>query len=324
MEKRECKIGGIKFENPLILAPMDGVTDMPFRKICKRLGADLIYNEFIQAEVAYKTEHKFKRKLDFSEEERPIALQLYSGDVKAMVQSCIAIERDYKPDFIDMNFGCWKPGICRRSAGAGALKNPDLMVEIIKECSNAVSTPITAKTRLGWDENSIIIEEIAPKLEEAGCKAIALHCRTRSNGMGGQADWNLFDKVKEKLSIPMFLNGDIFTPQDALRGFIETKTDGLMIGRAAMDNPFIFKYIKEFLKTGTYKIASAKEKLDVCIEHLTMSYNYRGFIGLRQFRKHYKTYLEEFPIFDEVRKKLVRMNEYKEVMETLNSLYKLI
>jgi tRNA-dihydrouridine synthase B len=324
MEKRAFNIGEIRFENPLILAPMDGITDMPFRKICKKLGADLIYNEFIQAEIAHKDGHKFKRKLDFSDMERPIALQLYSGDVDSMVKSCIAIEKEYKPDFIDMNFGCWKSGICRRGAGAGALKNPDLMVEIIKECSDAVATPITAKTRLGWDEDSIIIEDVAPKLEEAGCKALGLHCRTRSQGMGGKADWKIFDKVKEKLTIPLFLNGDIFTPHDALRGFKDTKADGLMIGRAAMYDPFIFKYMKEFLETGRYRLAGAREKLDICIEHLDVSYQYRGFIGLREFRKHYKTYLKEFPIFEEARKKLVRMDDYDSVMKILNHLYTLI
>ncbi|NCU33591.1 MAG: hypothetical protein EOM23_11835, partial [Candidatus Moranbacteria bacterium] len=221
--------------------------NMPFRMICRKLGADLIYNEFIQAEAFPKLNHKIMQKLDFSEIERPITFQVYGGDKGLLIDACKIIESDYKPDYIDLNFGCWKPKICKRFAGAGALLNPDYMIEIIEKCVEAVAIPITVKTRIGWDENSIIINALAPRIESAGAKALALHCRTREQKMKGKADWSIFNKVKEQISIPLFLNGDIFTPEDAKNALETTKADGLMIGRAAMDDPFIFKYIKDYL-----------------------------------------------------------------------------
>ena len=316
-EQNLFNIGKYSFDTPLVLAPMDGITNMPFRIICRKLGADLIYNEFIQAEAFPKLTIKNRRKLDFSDHERPLSLQVYSGDKELMVNACKILENEFKPDFIDLNFGCWKPKICKRFAGAGALQNPDLMIDIIESCVAATSLPITVKTRLGWDENSIIIDKIAPRIEEAGAKALALHCRTRKQGMRGDADWSLFNDVKASLSIPVFLNGDIVTPEDAKNALEITNADGLMIGRAALDDPFIFKYIKDYLKNGEYEIAPPEEKFEICKEHLNLLYEYKGDHGIKEFRKFYKKYLYNIPNIEPFLKKIVRIDEYSEVMKLL-------
>lgn len=320
MYGKEISIGKVLLKSPVILAPMDGVTDLPFRFICRDFGADLVFNEFIQAEAAEKEAHKHKTKLDIDFRERPVALQIYTSDPESAARACRRIEQEYRPDIIDLNFGCWKPGICRRGTGAGALDNIEKSGEIVRRCADAVGIPVTVKTRLGPDESSIVINRFAPLLEEAGAAAITLHCRTRKQGMGGKADWSYFNSVKKKISIPLFLNGDIFTPEDARRAFETTEADGIAIGRASMGNPFIFKQIKRYLETGEYEEISLFERIETCFKHLDLAYQYKGYYGMRAFRKYYKSYLSGLPNAEELRKKLVRLEDYSEVLKVLSEI----
>ncbi len=323
--QKETTLGKIRMINPLLLAPMDGINDYSFRMICKMMGADIIYSEFVQAEGFLNGSEKINKRTLFDAEERPFAIQLYSGNANIMAEAVMKT-LDFKPDIIDLNFGCWKPDIVRRNAGAGMLRHPDAMVEIARICSDicgSADIPLTIKTRLGWDFDSIIIEELAPRLEEAGVQAISLHCRTRSQGMGGDADWSYITKVKKHINIPLFLNGDVYTAEDAKSAMETEGCDGVMIGRGAIGNPFIFKQAKQYIETGIISdLISIEQRIETCKLHLSYSYKENGVKGLLAFRKHYSGYLKDIPHSEEYRKRLVTIESIAEIEKLLDEFYK--
>ncbi|MCX6154031.1 MAG: tRNA dihydrouridine synthase DusB [Candidatus Kapabacteria bacterium] len=313
------KIKNLEIRNCLVLAPMEAVTDIPFRLICKKMGADIVYSEFVASEALIRDSVKSYAKLRISDVERPIALQIFGGNIESMVESAKIVER-FEPDFIDINYGCWVSKVVKNDAGAALLKNPQKMADMTNSIVNSIKIPVTIKTRIGWDKNSIEIEKVAKLQEEAGASAIAIHCRTREQGISGKADWSWINKVKEHVkNIPIILNGDVASPEDAKRAFDETGCDAVMIGRGAIGNPFIFRTTKQFLENGEIDWKNAiGERIDTCLEHLQLNIEYKGFKrGFTEFRKHYSGYIKGFRNAAHVRQKLVVMESVEEVRDTL-------
>ena len=269
------KIGSIDIDKPLCLAPMEDVTELPFRLICKRLGADIVYTEFTSSEGIIRDIPRIMEKIQISEEERPVAIQIFGGRPEAMAGAAEAIEK-LKPDFIDINCGCWVKNHVARNEGAGLLRDLPLFEQIVKATVKGTKLPVTVKTRLGWDDQSIVILDVAKMVEAAGAKALTLHCRTRSQAHSGFADWSWLEKIKKAISIPVIGNGDITCPED-VQAMLETGCDGVMIGRGAIANPWIFKQTKHFLETGEHMPEpSIEEKIQICIEHLKLNVQYKG------------------------------------------------
>jgi len=311
------KIGRYTFEKGVFLAPMEGVTDLPFRLVCKRMGAALVYSEFIASEALIRDSEKSKRKMLIDEEERPSAVQIFGSRPEAMAESAKIIEES-GADILDLNFGCWVRKVVNHNAGAALLKYPDLMKDIVSEVVKSVSIPVTAKTRLGWDKSSINIIEIAQLLEQAGIKALTVHCRTRDMGMSGEADWSWIPKIRDAVTIPIILNGDVKTAADCLRAFEETGCDAVMIGRAALGNPFVFKQAHALLNDGrVIEDSDIGAKASVCLEHLRLNIQHKGIPrGINEFRKHYSGYFKGFRNASALRQQLVLMNSYEEIEDT--------
>ncbi len=308
----------IFINNALLLAPMEDVTDLPFRVICKRQGADIVYSEFIASEGIVRDSARSKQKMEIAEEERPCAIQIFGHDVENMVKSAKVVE-DSGADFIDINYGCWVKKVVTRNAGAALLKDPDKMAEMTRRVAESVDIPVTVKTRLGWSKDEIVILKVAPMLEQAGAKALAVHCRTRDQGMKGPVDWNWIPRIKEVVGIPVILNGDVITPEDTKRAFEATGCDAVMIGRGAIGNPFLFKRSKLYLQSGELPPEpSAEERINVCLGHLELSLKYKGFPrGLYEFRKHYGGYLKGLFNASSVRQKLVVAGSFEECSRLL-------
>ena len=246
------KIGNIEFPKyPVFLAPMEDVTDIGFRLLCKQFGADMVYTEFVSSDALIRHVNKTKAKLEISEKERPVAIQIYGREVDAMVEAAKICEES-KPDILDINFGCPVKKVAGKGAGSGMMRTPQLMLEIVREVVRSVKIPVTVKTRLGWDNNSKIIVELAEQLQDAGIRALTIHGRTRSQMYTGEADWSLIAKVKEnpRMNIPIIGNGDITSPEICRNRFLETGVDAVMIGRGSIGNPWIFEDVKYFLETG--------------------------------------------------------------------------
>lgn len=246
------KIGNINFpENPVFLAPMEDVTDMGFRLMCKQFGADMVYTEFVSSDALIRHVNKTKSKLTISDEERPVAIQIYGRDVEAMVEAAKICEES-NPDILDINFGCPVKKVAGKGAGSGMLRTPDLMVEITKAVVEAVNIPVTVKTRLGWDNDSKIIVELAERLQDTGIQALTIHGRTRSQMYTGEADWTLIGEIKNntRMHIPIIGNGDVNSPQICKQRFDETGVDAIMVGRGSIGSPWIFEEIKQYLNTG--------------------------------------------------------------------------
>lgn len=314
------KIGEkIDIENAIVLAPMEDVTELPFRLICKKFGADIVYSEFISSEALYRRVEKSLKKIEFVEEERPIGIQIFGANDEPMTESARIVE-SFGPDLIDINFGCWVRNVVKNNAGAAMLKQPDRMQELTRKVVESVSLPVTVKTRLGWDRNSIIIEDVARRLEDAGISALAIHCRTREDAHKSQADWTWISRVKKVVSIPVILNGDIKTAEDVYRAFIETGCDAVMIGRAAIGNPFIFAEAKEFLRTKQITPpATIENRINVCLEHLKLNIQYKGErLGLIEFRKFYNGYLKGIPNIARIKQQLVTSESIDEIETILN------
>jgi nifR3 family TIM-barrel protein len=321
------KIGPINLPTfPLLLAPMEDVSDPPFRALCKEHGADLMYTEFISSEGLIRDAIKSRQKLDIFDYEKPIGIQIFGGDEEAMALSSKIVSVT-KPDLVDINFGCPVKKVVCKGAGAGVLKDIDLMVRLTKAVVNATDLPVTVKTRLGWDNNSLNIEEVAERLQDVGIKALSIHGRTRMQMYKGEADWSLIAKVKNnpRIHIPIFGNGDIDSPEKALAYKNRYGVDGVMIGRAAIGYPWIFREIKHFLNTGQHLAApSIEERVAACKKHLDGSMDWKGErLGILEMRRHYANYLKGFPNIKEFRARLVNSldkNELYEILEEVNAI----
>jgi tRNA-dihydrouridine synthase B len=316
------KIGNISLpEFPLLLAPMEDVSDPPFRTVCKDNGADLMYTEFISSEGLIRDAIKSRRKLDIFDYERPVGIQIFGGDEEALSLSAKIVEAA-NPDLLDINFGCPVKKVACRGAGAGVLKDIDLMVRLTDAVVKSTSLPVTVKTRLGWDENSLNIEEVAERLQDVGIKALAVHGRTRAQMYKGEADWSLIAKVKNnpRIHIPIFGNGDIDSPQKALEYKNRYGVDGIMIGRAAIGYPWIFNEIKHFIATGEMlPLPTIEDRIEVCKKHLHKSVEWKGPVtGINEMRRHYANYLKGFPGIKDYRNRLVTLKEVEEVESVLD------
>lgn len=306
---------------PLSLAPMEDVSDPPFRAVCKDNGADLMYTEFISSEGLIRDAIKSRQKLDIFDYERPVGIQIFGGDEEAMAMSARIVEA-VDPDLVDINFGCPVKKVVSKGAGAGVLKDVDLMVRLTEAVVKSTHLPVTVKTRLGWDDSSRNIEEVAERLQDTGIKALAIHGRTRAQMYKGEADWSLIAKVKNnpRIHIPIFGNGDIDSPQKAVAYKNRYGVDGIMIGRAAIGYPWIFREIKHFMETGELLAPpTVEERVEVARKHLRKSLEWKGpIVGINEMRRHYANYLKGLPNIKEYRNRLVTLREMEEVEEVLD------
>jgi len=306
---------------PLLLAPMEDVSDPPFRSVCKVNGADLMYTEFISSEGLIRDAIKSRKKLDIFESERPVGIQIFGGDEEAMSLSAKIVDT-VNPDLLDINFGCPVKKVVSKGAGAAVLKDVDLMVRLTKAVVNSTKLPVTVKTRLGWDDNSINIEEVAERLQDVGIKALAIHGRTRCQLYKGVANWEPIARVKNnpRIHIPIFGNGDIDSPEKALLYKNRYGVDGVMIGRAAIGYPWIFREIKHFLATGEHlPPPTVQQRVDVIRQHLHRSVEWKGpIVGINEMRRHYTNYLKGLPNIKEFRAKLVTLPEVAAIDEVLD------
>jgi len=312
------KVGNIEIEKALLLAPMEDVTDISFRNLCKEFGADIVYTEFVNSEGLIRSNEKTHKKLKITEKERPVGIQIYGENLGSMVAAARIAEEE-NPDIIDINAGCWVKKVANRGAGAGLLKDPPYLERMVREIVQAVSKPVTVKTRIGWDKDTIHIVEISQRLQDAGAKALTIHCRTRQQGHSGDADWEWINKIKEVVDIPVILNGGVFTPEDVKAVFDNTRADGVMIARGAISNPWIFKESKELLKLGY--VASnpdQNEKIEVALKHLEDSIAIKGEKrAVLEFRKYYSSYLKGLHGVSAIRQELMTYMEFVQIRERL-------
>lgn len=306
---------------PVVLAPMEDVTDLTFRYICKGFGTDMMYTEFISSDGLIRDAAKTLAKMRIFDYERPIGIQIYGHIPEAMVEAAVRAQ-EAGPDFIDINFGCPVNKIARRGAGSGMMRFPDRMVEITRSVVDAVKLPVTVKTRLGWDDDSKIIVELAERLQDAGIEALTIHGRTRAQMYKGQADWTLIGKVKAnpRMRIPIIGNGDITTPQQAKDAFDRYGVDAVMIGRASFGHPWIFREVKHFLQTGEIlEPMSVSERVELAKRHLAKSLEIKGEkVGILEMRRHLSCYFKGLDNFKETRLKLVTSTDPQELFSLLD------
>ncbi len=304
------KVAGIEVgDRPLILAPMEDVTNPPFRKFCKKYGADWLYSEFVSADALVRSVNKSLKKLTIDETERPVTIQIYGRFIDSMVEAAKIVE-EVRPDFIDINFGCPVKRVAQKGAGAGMLKDIPLMVEMTRQIVQAVKIPVTAKTRLGWDCEHIIIEDIAERLQDVGIQALAIHGRTRSQMYSGEADWEPIARVKNnpRIKIPFLGNGDITSPEKAKEAFERYGVDGVMIGRATIGHPWIFKQIRHYFETGELlPDLSVKEQIEVIKEQILLSVEWIDEVrGLLHMRRHMASMFKGLPHFRDLRIRMLQ------------------
>ncbi|WAC00976.1 tRNA dihydrouridine synthase DusB [Lacinutrix neustonica] len=301
---------------PLLLAPMEDVSDPPFRALCKEQGADVVYTEFVSSEGLIRNAAKSVMKLDIYEKERPVGIQIFGANMESMLET-IDIVSASKPDIIDINFGCPVKKVVSKGAGAGILKDVCLMEQLTAEMVKRTNIPITVKTRLGWDHDSIRIVEVAERLQDVGCKAIAIHGRTGAQMYKGEADWEPIAQVKNnpRMHIPVFGNGDVTSPERAMEMRDVYGLDGCMIGRATIGNPWFFKQVKHFFETGEHLAPiSLAERVDAARRHLQMAIDWKGeILGVFETRRHYTNYFKGIPHFKEHRMKMVTSDASKDV-----------
>ena len=319
-----AKIGNIDLgEFPLLLAPMEDVSDPPFRRLCKLHGADMLYSEFISSEGLIRDAIKSRQKLDIFDYERPVGIQIFGGDEEAMALSA-KIVATVRPDLVDINFGCPVKKVVSKGAGAGVLKDIDLMVRLTKAVVRSTDLPVTVKTRLGWDESSINIEEVAERLQDVGISALTIHARTRSQMYKGHSDWSYIAKVKNnpRIHIPIFGNGDIDSPQKALEYRNKYGVDGIMIGRAAIGYPWIFREIKHYFATGELlSPPTIADRVAAARNHLIWSVEWKGERqGGLEMRRHYANYFKGLPNFKEHRQRLVTLDSAAEIVTALEEI----
>jgi len=313
-------IGSIALDHPLVLAPMEDHTDRSFRRICKDLGADLVYTEFASSEALIRNAEKTINKIRVAEDERPIGIQLF-GALDTSMTAAARVAESMEPDFIDINCGCWVKKVALRGAGAGLLKDIKAFEKVVRATMAGTGLPVTVKTRLGWDRENIIILEVARMLEDLGVAALAIHCRTRDAAHSGVPDWTWLERLKEAVNMPIIGNGGIHGPLDVKRMF-ETGCDGVMIGQAAIRYPWIFRDARTFLATGHLPDPpSQEERVTMCRRHLSLMVNEKGEKkGVMEFRKFYSHYLRGIPGIKEVRSELVTMKDMGEIMDRLEPL----
>lgn len=313
---RDIELG----EFPLLLAPMEDVSDPPFRALCKKHGADLMYTEFISSEGLIRDAIKSRKKLDIFDYEKPIGIQIFGGDEDAMAMSAKIVDAT-QPDLLDINFGCPVKKVVCKGAGAGVLKDVDLMVRLTEACIRSTKLPVTVKTRLGWDDSMINIMEVAERLQDIGVEALSIHGRTRAQMYKGEADWSHIAKVKNnpRIKIPIFGNGDIDSPEKALEYRNKYGVDGIMVGRAAIGYPWIFNEIKHFFETGEHLAApTVKDRVDAARDHLMMSVKWKGEgLGIAEMKRHYTNYFKGIAHFKDYRMKLVTSFELNDILDTL-------
>jgi nifR3 family TIM-barrel protein len=302
---------------------MEDVSDPPFRRLCKLHGADLMYSEFISSEGLIRDAMKSRMKLDIFDYERPVGIQIFGGDEEAMEQSARIVET-VQPDLVDINFGCPVKKVVCKGAGAGVLKDVDLMVRLTKSVIKGTNLPVTVKTRLGWDENSINIDEVAERLQDIGVQALTVHARTRAQMYKGHSDWSHIQRIKEnpRITMPIFGNGDIDSPEKALEYKNKYGLDGMMIGRAAIGYPWIFNEIKHYFATGEHLAKpTIADRVEAVRNHLTWSMDWKGErVGIVEMRRHYTNYFKGIPNFKEHRLKLVTIDDAEGLFKTLNEI----
>ena len=316
------KIGDIEIGDfPLLLAPMEDVSDPPFRAVCKEDEVDLMYTEFISSEGLIRNAQKSVAKLDIFESERPIGIQVFGSDIESM-KGAVEIAEQVNPDLIDINYGCPVKKVACKGAGAGILLDVPKMVKMTEELVKSATTPVTVKTRLGWDEKTKYIVEVAEKLQDVGIQAITIHGRTRAQMYKGDADWTLIGEIKNnpRMKIPVFGNGDVDSPQKALAMRKEYGVDGIMIGRAAIGYPWIFREIKHYFSTRRLLAPpSIKERVSVLRKHLDLSIKWKGLrLGILEMRKHYRNYFKGIPNIKPYRERLVTCKNYEEITQIID------
>lgn len=319
MKFAKLKFAKLKFAHPpVVLAPMEDVTDLPFRLICKRFGADVVYTEFVSSEGLIRDIRKSLEKLKILDEERPIGIQIYGNRVESMVEAA-KIAAAAQPDLLDINYGCPSKHVAGKGAGSGLMKTPELMEAITRGVIDAVDLPVTAKTRLGWCQDSQNIIEIAQMLENCGIELLTIHGRTRAQKFKGQANWAKIGEAKRAVQIPILGNGDVVTPQDAQEMLAISGADGVMIGRGAYGNPWIFQRTKHFLQTGEIlPEPELAERVEVLLQHLELSLDYKGERrGALEMGKHYGNYLKGVRNVKHLKAALRQLSDYHEIRDTI-------
>ena len=313
----QVEIGGVA-GRPLALAPMDDISDMPFRLLCKRHGADLVFTEFVQTSLLVSGGERPRKRLEISEKERPIGIQIYGSDEEG-IRAALPLVEEAEPDFIDINCGCWVKKIAMRGDGAGLLRDLVRFESVVRTVVEGTGLPVTVKTRLGWDEGSIVILDVARMVEQCGVCALTVHCRTRKQGYSGEADWRWLERIRGACRIPLIGNGDVTTAEGCKR-MLELGCDGVMIGRGAICSPWVFAHFKHYLETGVLLLRPGPgERLACCREHLTSSCAYKGERrGVREFRKLYRGYLGDLPGFGELRADLMELGDLAPLLARLD------
>ena len=313
------KVGKLNIEKALLLAPMEDVSNFAFRKLCIEFGADLVFTEFINSDGLIRNNEKTARKMQIADEERPVGIQIYGSDIPAMVKAA-QMAAELNPDLIDINAGCWVKKVSRRGAGAGLLKDPPYMQEMVSAVVKAVEIPVTVKTRIGWDSDTIMITEVARRMEDAGAKSLTVHCRTRNQGHSGEADWDWIPKIKEVVDFPVVLNGGVFSAEDTKLAFDSTNADGVMIARGAIGAPWIFLQSKEILKYGEVKTEINHEiMIDAAIKHLRYEIELKDEErrAIIPFRKYWSGYLKGLYDASSVRREIMKIEEFEPLKELL-------
>ena len=310
-------------ENPLILAPMEDVTNPPFRKFCKRYGADWLYSEFVSADALVRSVNKSVKKLTIDESERPVTIQIYGPHVDSMIEAAKIVEQ-VQPDFLDINFGCPVKRVAHKGAGAGMLRDIPMMIEMAKQVVQAVNIPVTAKTRLGWDFDNIVIDSVAEQLQDVGIQALAIHGRTRSQMYTGVSDWEPIARVKanQRIKIPIIGNGDITTGKQAKEAIDKYGVDGIMIGRASIGAPWIFQQMKHYIMTGEELPAPTTfEQIDIIKEQIMLSVDWIDEIrGLLHMRRHMAAMFKGLPHFRDLRIKMLRAKSIEELWQIFDEI----